>query len=186
MVTLLHFGWRVASKIVINQSPLRFALTVATTLMHEGFKVKVDTWIGKQKKRKKSKFIGRVGLTLMKTICAKRRKNATFSEVRDVVALDAGMKYKELAQLRLKVARASFEAAEVELKAAERGMKEAEKYVISLVHYKNTGKQTHNDDIISDVMFVEHASENEGGKRERRIKKEVAQVVRDDRIVVSG
>ena len=165
----VSLGWRFASQILIRQSPVRFVLSVATTLVREGFKVKVDTWINKQKRSKRSKFFSSMKLTFKNTISwakKKRRITSQSDEVQDIVALDAGMKYKELAKRRLDAARTSFEAAAVELRAAERGMKDAERYVKSLrLHCKQMGKPNNvRCNCISDVVFVEHAKQNEGDK----------------------
>mmetsp|Transcript_1596 Transcript_1596/g.3437 ORF Transcript_1596/g.3437 Transcript_1596/m.3437 type:complete len:199 (+) Transcript_1596:35-631(+) len=163
----VSFGWRFASLILIRQSPMRFVLSVASTLVREGFKVKVDTWINKQQRERRSKFFSGMRLTLKNTIrwaSRKKRKIPQSEEVHNVVALDAGMKYKELAVRRLNVARSSFERAAVELKAAERGMKDAEKYVKSL---RSHCEKVENQNGVNDVVFVEHGeSQNDGEKIE--------------------
>jgi hypothetical protein len=132
--------------------------------MKEGVKVKIGTWVGKQKQKKQSSFVKGVKLTAKKTIkWAKRkrkRRNGPQSDTaqHDVVALDAGMKYKELAKRRLDAARASFEAAAIELKAAENGMQDAERYVKSLrAHCEHVGNQN----AVIDVVFVEHQDQKE-------------------------
>eukprot|EP00584_Thalassiosira_punctigera_P018846 CAMPEP_0172565754 /NCGR_PEP_ID=MMETSP1067-20121228/109408_1 /TAXON_ID=265564 ORGANISM="Thalassiosira punctigera, Strain Tpunct2005C2" /NCGR_SAMPLE_ID=MMETSP1067 /ASSEMBLY_ACC=CAM_ASM_000444 /LENGTH=78 /DNA_ID=CAMNT_0013356705 /DNA_START=178 /DNA_END=411 /DNA_ORIENTATION=+ len=71
----------------------------------------------------------------MKWAKKKRRSGPQPEEAQDVLALDAGMKYKGLAKRRLDAARKSFEAAAVELREAEREMKDAERYVKSLRSY---------------------------------------------------
>jgi hypothetical protein len=82
-------------------------------------------------------------------------------EAQDVVTMDAGLKYKDLAERRLNAARAAFEAAAVELRQAERGMNDAENYVKSLrSHCKSKAKniQLHQHELFNDVVLVEHAA----------------------------
>ena len=176
VTTTVGFGWRVASQILVRQSPVRIVFTFAATLMKEGVKVKIGTWVGKQKQKKQSSFVKGVKLTAKKTIkWAKRkrkRRNGPQSDTaqHDVVALDAGMKYKELAKRRLDAARASFEAAAIELKAAENGMQDAERYVKSLrAHCEHVGNQN----AVIDVVFVEHADQNERDQTKTPSEKEV-------------
>jgi hypothetical protein len=150
-----------ASRILIGAplTPMRFVLAVTTTLIHEGFKVKVNTWIGTQKRRGRTKVLSGVKLTFNKTIrwvkWGRRRKNDPEGEVQDVVTMDAGMKYKELAERRLSAARTAFEAAAVELRAAERGVRDAEKYFESLRSHCDKAKKLHE---FNDVVLVDHAS----------------------------
>ena len=89
----------------------------------------------KQQRRRRSKLSSGVKVALKKTFRwagSWRRARARPNENHNVVVLNAGMKYKDLAKRRLENAQASFEAAAVELRAAEREMKDAERYVKSL------------------------------------------------------
>ena len=152
---------QLASRILIGVplTPMRFVFAVGTTLIQEGFKVKVNTWMGTQQQRGKSKVLSGVKLTFKKTIRwvkrERRRKEDPEREVQDVVTMDAGMKYKALAERRLNAARMAFEAAAVELRAAERGVKDAEKYVESLRSHCDKAKKHHD---FNDVVLVEHAN----------------------------
>jgi hypothetical protein len=83
---------------------------------------------------------------------AKERSGTRSSRCR---TMDAGMKYKELAERRLNAARTAFEAAAVELRAAERGVQDAEKYVESLRSHCDKAKKQHD---FNDIVLVEHAS----------------------------
>ena len=47
---------------------MRFVLTVRTTLIHEGFKVKVNTWMGTHQWRGRTKVLSGMKLTFIKTI----------------------------------------------------------------------------------------------------------------------
>lgn len=132
----VNLGWRLLKQIMIRQlSPIRFALRIASSLLQEGVKLRVDTWLG----RRRTRFFRGIKVSCNKTIrwvVKKKTNNAPSSQQKyefdNVVALDAGMKYKGLAQRRLDVAREAFEAAAVELRAAERGMKDADKYIETL------------------------------------------------------
>lgn len=154
-------GWSLASQILMRQSPMRVVLSVATTLVREGVKVKVGTWINAQKLSRRVKLFMGMKLTAKKTIrwAKKKRRKMSQSEVHDSATWDAGMKYKDSAERRLKVARASFEAAAAELKTAEHEMKDAEIYVKSLrPHCEKIEEQ--ND--IDDFILVDHYSQNQG------------------------
>ena len=152
---------QLATRILIGAplSPTRFFLAVGTTLIHEGFKVKVNTWMGTQQRRGRTKVPSGVKLTFNKTIRwakgGRRRKKDPEQEVQDVVTMDAGMKYRELAERRLNAARTAFEAAAVELRAAERGVQDAEKYFESLRSHCDKAKKQHD---FNDIVLVEHAS----------------------------
>mmetsp|Transcript_15209 Transcript_15209/g.19543 ORF Transcript_15209/g.19543 Transcript_15209/m.19543 type:complete len:165 (+) Transcript_15209:3-497(+) len=144
----MRLGWGIFTR----QSPVRFVILVATSLMKEGFKVKLEAW--KQNSPK---------LAVKKTFVwiKNKRRNKTQSE-NDVVALDAGKKYVDLATRRLVAARASFEAAAVELRAAERGMKDAQRYLATLhKHCKQTRNSKDRCDCFNDAVFVEHAAQIE-------------------------
>jgi hypothetical protein len=131
-------------------------LAVATTLIHEG----TNTWIGTQRRRGTTRVISGMRLTFKKSIqwakWGRRRKKDPDGDVHVVVTMNAGMKYKELAERRLNAARVAFEVAAVELRAAERGMKDAEKYVKSL--RSHCDKVNHKQNELNDVVLVEHAS----------------------------
>jgi len=130
----------------VTLTPTRFFLAVGTTLIHEGFKVKVNTWMGTQQRRGRTKVFSGVKLTFNKTIRwakgGRRRKKDPEQEVQDVVTMDAGMKYRELAERRLNAARTAFEAAAVELRAAERRVQDAEKYFESLRSHCDKGRNS--------------------------------------------
>jgi hypothetical protein len=151
-LTSVGFGCRFASRIIIGVpfTPVRFVLAVTTSLVHEGF----NTWISTQQRKGRTKVFTSVKITLKKSIRwvkkGRRKKDPNVDDVRDVVRMDAGMKYKELAERRLNAARSAFEVAAVELSAAERGVKDAEKYVESM-----RAKKEHE---FNDVVLVEHAS----------------------------
>ena len=153
----VNLGWRLLKQIMIRQlSPIRFALRIASNLLQEGVKLRVDTWLG----RRRTRFFRGIKVSCNKTIrWVAKKKNPSSQqkyEFDNVVALDAGMKYKGLAQRRLDVAREAFEAAAVELRAAERGMKDANKYVETL-RTQCRKDQKLNDDTF---VFVEYACLN--------------------------
>ena len=145
-----------------SPAPVKFVLSLATTLVRRRLKVKVDTWINKQQRRRRSNLSSGVKVTLKKTFRwagSWRRARARPDEIHNVVVLNAGMKYKDLAKRRLEDAQASFEAAAVELRAAEREMKDAERYVKSL---KPHCKFVEYQDTINDVVVVEHTKQYRG------------------------
>ena len=156
--TIMNFGLRLLSRIMIRQlSPIRFALRIASSLLQEGVKLRVDAWLG----RRRTRFFRGIKVSCKKTIrWAKKKKNAPSSQKKyefdNVVALDAGMKYKSLAQRRLDVAREAFEAAAVELRAAERGMQDADKYIETLRTQCRKDQKLNNDTFV----FVEYACLN--------------------------
>ena len=158
-ITLASFGFRLASRILIRHGPFRLLFSLATSLVREGVKVKVDTWVNEKRLRGKAKFLSGMKLTFKRTIrwAKKKKSNPTpqAETMHDFVALDAGLKYKELAERRLRVAREAFEAAAVELKAADRGLQDAERYVNSLrSHCCSVGGLPS----INDFVLVEHSS----------------------------
>ena len=154
-MNLYSFGWRLLSQIMIRQlSPIRFALRIASSLLQEGVKLRV---LG----RRRTRFFRGIKVSCKKTIrWAKKKKNAPSSQQKyefdNEVALDAGMKYKGLAQRRLDVAREAFEAAAVELRAAERGMQDADKYIETLRTQCRKDQKLNNDTFV----FVEYACLN--------------------------
>ena len=154
-MNLYSFGWRLLSQIMIRQlSPIRFALRIASSLLQEGVKLRVS-------QRRRTRFFRGIKVSCKKTIrWAKKKKNAPSSQQKyefdNVVALDAGMKYKGLAQRRLDVAREAFEAAAVELRAAERGMQDADKYIETLRTQCRKDQKLNNDTFV----FVEYACLN--------------------------
>ena len=128
----VSLGWRLASRVLIRGAPFRFAFSVATAFVQEGIKIRVNSWIGVQKKRTRSRFLGGVKGTVKKSITWTKRKKKGGCRAENhggSVAIDAATKYNELAKRRLEVAKVSYEAAANELRAAERGMKEADRYV---------------------------------------------------------
>ncbi|KAL7461899.1 hypothetical protein ACHAXS_002304 [Conticribra weissflogii] len=80
----------------------------------------------------------------------------------NVVAIDAAMKYKELAEKRAKVARSAFQIAALELRRAERGLEDAEKYLQS-VHTVCTDKGWSEN---HDFILIEQQKTSEGITRE--------------------
>ena len=153
--TIMNFGLRLLSRIMIRQlSPIRFALRIASSLLQEGVKLRVDTWLG----RRRTRFFRGIKVSCKKTIrWAKKKTNSRQNnEEVDIVALDAGMKYRGLAQRRLDVAREAFEAAAVELRAAERGMQDADKYIETLRTQCRKDQKLNNDTFV----FVEYACLN--------------------------
>ena len=179
--TSVGLGYRLASRVVgVPFTPMRCILSIGTTLVKEGLRVKVSTCIGNQRRRSQSRFYSGMRLTLTKTIqwAAKGGKKIINSktkakrifgsediieEAHDVVTMDAGLKYKDLAERRLNAARSAFEAAAVELRQAERGMNDAENYVKSLrSHCKSKAKKIihlqQQHELFNDVVLVEHAA----------------------------
>lgn len=154
VATVAAIAAKFASYIFIRQTPLRFFCSVVTTLVREGVKVKVDTWIHTQKQRRI--LVSKLKIFSCLKFKWKNRVECHSDEALDVVALDAGMKYKELAKRRLDAARKSFEDAAVELRAAEDGMQDAERYFKSLRSHSVGTSRT------SDIVFVEHERPNEG------------------------
>jgi len=161
----INIGWRIVSQVIVRQSPVRLALSLGSNMLQRRVKFKIDTWLG----RRQTKLLKGVKLSLRKTIYPfrksirwvrkKRRSRAsrTMSEkagIHDVMLLDAGIKYKDLAEKRLNIAQAAFEVASKELKAAERGLKEATNYVDGLKKHCNKIHQHE-----TDIVFVEHARE---------------------------
>ena len=152
----VNLGWRLLSQIMIRQlSPIRFALRIASCLLQEGVKLRVE--------RRRTRFFRGIKVSCNKTIrwvVKKKTNNAPSSQQKyefdNVVALDAGMKYKGLAQRRLDVAREAFEAAAVELRAAERGKKDADKYIETLRTQCRKDQKLNNDTFV----FVEYACLN--------------------------
>ena len=157
-------GWSVASQIFVRrQSPARFGLTVATTIMQQGVRLKFGTWVNKQQRRGRTKISKYMKLTFAKTFRWTTGKGmstvANQTDIHAVITVNAGMKYKELAQKRLGAAKASFEAAAVELREAEREMQDAEKYVKSLraqLNNKMSKPDMRCNCGIRDAVFVEH------------------------------
>ena len=150
----VNLGWLLSQIMIRQLSPIRFALRIASTLLQEGVKLRVDTWLG----RRRTRFFRGIKVSCRKTIrWAKKKNNAPSSQQKyefdNVVAFDAGMKYKSLAQRRLDVAREAFEAAAVELRAAERGMQDADKYIETL-RTQCRKDQKCND--LNDIVFVEY------------------------------
>ena len=161
----INIGWRIVSQVIVRQSPVRLALSLGSNMLQRRVKFKIDTWLG----RRQTKLLKGVKLSLRKTIYPfrksirwvrkKRRSRArrTMSEkagIHDVMLLDAGIKYKDLAEKRFNIAQAAFEVASKELKAAERGLKEATNYVDGLKKHCNKIHQHE-----TDIVFVEHARE---------------------------
>jgi hypothetical protein len=146
------------------QSPTKVMFSVATVLAREGIKLKVSTWMSKQRKKRRSQFTKSFKLTFSNTfkwakkwrrtgVCAAATKTSVaVGSDHAVVAIDAALKYKSLTATRLEMARAAFEAAALELKAAERGVEDAEKYYKSLQTFctKQSGRM-----IGGDIVFVE-------------------------------
>ena len=158
-------GWRIASQILIRQTGVRFVVSVAATLMKEGFKVKFGAFAKEQQQRNRSRIITGVKHSVKKTIKWAKHKRGiepqTSGVTHDVVALDAGKKYKMLAERRLKAARKASEAATLELKEAERGMDDADVYVKSIRrHCSNIEKQTSTDGD-NDFVFVDSVEEEQ-------------------------
>ena len=153
----VNLGWLLSQIMIRQLSPIRFALRIASCLLQEGVKLRVDTWLG----RRRTRFFRGIKVSCKKTIrWAKKKNNAPSSQQKyefdNVVALDAGMKYKSLAQRRLDVAREAFEAAAVELRAAKRGMKDADKYIETLRTQCRKDQKLNNDTFV----FVEYACLN--------------------------
>jgi hypothetical protein len=183
--TSVGLGYRLASRVVgVPFTPMRCILSIGTTLVKEGLRVKVSTCIGNQRRRSSSASQSRLfhgmRVTLTKTIRwaakggkkivngskTKTKRNCgcqedIIEEAHDVVTMDAGLKYQDLAERRLNAARSAFEAAAVELRQAERGMNDAENYVKSLrSHCKSKAKniQLQHHELFNDVVLVEHAA----------------------------
>ena len=108
----INIGWRIVSQVIVRQSPVRLALSLGSNILQRRVKFKVDTWLG----RRQTKLLKGVKLSFRKSIYPftksirwvrkKRRSRARriMSEeagIHDVMLLDAGMKYKELAEKRL-------------------------------------------------------------------------------------
>ena len=159
----INIGWRIVSQVIVRQSPVRLALSIGSNVLQKRVKFKVDTWLG----RRQTKLFKGVKLSIRKSIYPfrksirwvrkKRRTRArrTMSEeagIHDVMLLDAGMKYKDLAEKRFTTAKTAFEAASKELKTAERGLKEATNYIDGLRKHCNKIHQHE-----TDIVFVEHA-----------------------------
>lgn len=159
----INLGWRIVSQVIVRQSPVRLALSLGSNILQRRVKFKIDTWLG----RRQTKLLKGVKLSFRKSIYPfrksirwvrkKRRSRARRimsdeAGIHDVMLLDAGMKYKDLAEIRLNVAKAAFEVASKELKAAERGLKEATNYVDGL---KKHCCKIHQHE--TDIVFVEHA-----------------------------
>lgn len=178
--TSVGLGYRLASRVVgVPFTPGRCILSIGTTLVKEGLRVKVSTCIGNQRRRSQSRLFSGVRLTVSKTIrwfakggkkivsskTTKTKRNYfsedIIEEAHDLVTMDAGLKYKDLAEKRLSAARTAFEAAAVELRQAERGMVDADNYVKSLrSHCKSKAKniQLQQHELFHDVVLVEHAA----------------------------
>ena len=144
----INLGWRIVSQVIVRQSPVRLALSLGSNILQRRVKFGVNTWLG----RRQTKVLKGVKLSFRKSIYPFRKSirwvrkktrataRRTMSEeagIHDVMLLDAGMKYKDLAEIRLNVAKAAFEVASKELKAAERGLKEATNYVDGLRKHCN-------------------------------------------------
>lgn len=179
--TSVGLGYRLASRVVgVPFTPMRCILSIGTTLLKEGLRVRVSTCIGNQRRRSQSRLFSGMRLTVSKTFRwaakggkklvngskTKTKRNCSGSEdiieeARDVVTMDAGLKYKDLAEKRLYAARTAFESAAVELRKAERGMVDADNYVKSLrSHCKSKAKnmQLRQHELFNDVVWVEHAA----------------------------
>jgi len=160
--------------------------------VRDGLKAKVNTWMHKHERQRTRKLKRSVGFIAKKVFRWTKKENMIgfqSDEALDVVALDAAMKYKELAKRRLDAARTSFEAAVVELRAAEHGMQDAERYFKSLksctgasvfveqaTAKKDSRVRTEQEDLLkqrlnegsnntcnctSEFVLVEHARQNE-------------------------
>ena len=159
----INIGWRIVSQVIVRQSPVRLALSIGSNILQRRVKFKVDTWLG----RRQTKLFKGVKLSIRKSIYpfrksirwvrkkSRSRARRTMSEeagIHDVMLLDAGMKYKDLAEKRISTAKTAFEAASHELKDAERGLREATNYVNGLKKHCNKIHQHE-----TDIVFVEHA-----------------------------
>lgn len=163
------FGWRMATQMFVRRSPIRFVLSIATTLMSEGLKVKVGAWTSEQQQRQRSRIFSGIKITAKKTVKWMKQKRgraeSQLDVVHDIVALDAGMKYKMLAKRRLDAARTAFDAAAVELREAERGMKDAEKYFNS-IRSQCKKMECSSDNAIADFVLVDYDEQSDGGETE--------------------
>jgi hypothetical protein len=121
-----------------TQNPARVMMSVATLVCREGIKFKVNAWINKKWKKKKSRLNNGLKLSLSKTIkwskmkLSKKRHTGGLKTIEiddDEVAINAAIKFQTLAEKRLKLARESYEAAALELREAERWLEEAKKHV---------------------------------------------------------
>lgn len=159
----INIGWRIVSQVIVRQSPVRLALSLGSNVIQKRVKLKFKFWLG----RRQTKLLKGVKLSFRKSIYpfrksirwvrkkSRSRDRRTMSEeagIHDVMLLDAGMKYKDLAEIRLSTAKAAFKAASIELKDAKRGLKDANNYVDGLKKHCNKIHQHE-----TDIVFVEHA-----------------------------